>query len=73
MAKSIRSFIINAHQVGEPSYRSKKQQVWCESGTVPQEWEQVKEDESIDQAQIYTNAQSHRRADKRRILDRKGS
>jgi hypothetical protein len=73
MTKNIRSFIISTHQVGESSYHSKKQQVWCESGTIPPEWKQVKEDESIDQAQIYTNAQSHRREGTRRILDRKGS
>jgi hypothetical protein len=71
MAKIIRGFVIRAHQSGDPSYTDQKQKVWAEKGTLPEEWDQVKRDPQIDQAQIYTNAQSHRRADRRRILDQK--
>jgi hypothetical protein len=71
MTKTVRGFVIRAHQSGDPEYVDQKQKVWAEKGTLPQEWHTVKQDPQIDQAQIYTNAQSHVRGDKRRILDQK--
>lgn len=66
-----RGFVIRTHQSGDPEYADQKQKVWAPAGQLPEEWDQVKQNPQIDQAQIYTNAQSHVRADKRRILDQK--
>ncbi|MBA2391415.1 MAG: hypothetical protein H0V70_01565 [Ktedonobacteraceae bacterium] len=73
MTKTVRGYVIRSHQSGDPEYVDQKQKAWAEKGTLPVEWDQVKRDAQIDQAQIYTNAQGHRRADKRHILDQKGA
>ncbi len=71
MTKVVRGYVIRSHQVGDPEYVDQKQRVWAEKDTLPEEWHDVKQNPQIDQAQIYTNAQSHRRADRRHILDQK--
>ncbi len=69
--KTMRGFGYTIHKAGEPVYNTQNGHAWSEAGTLPAEWEAIKEDPTIDQAKLYTNAQSHRRADKRRVLDTK--
>ena len=71
MTKVLRGYGFTVHKAGEPVYQTQNGHAWSEAGTLPAEWEQIKADPTIDQAQLYTNAQSHRRADRRRILDSK--
>jgi len=72
MTRTLRGYGFTTHKVGEPVYRTENGRTWSEKGTLPEEWEQIKNDPTIDRAQIYTSAQAHRRADRRRILDSKG-
>jgi hypothetical protein len=71
MTRTLRGFGFTTHKVGEPPYRTENGHAWSEQGTLPQEWEQIKQDPSIDTARLYTSTQASRRADKRRILDTK--
>jgi hypothetical protein len=66
-----RGFVIRSHRASAGKFEDEYQKVWAEKGALPEEWNEVKASPDIDQAQIYTNAQSHVRGDKRRILDSK--
>ncbi len=71
MTKILRGFGWTVHKAGDPEYRTQNGGALSEKGTLPAQWEQIKDDPTIDQAQLYTSAQRHVRADKRRILDSK--
>jgi hypothetical protein len=72
VTKILRGFGWQAHKAGDPEWQTSNGHGWAEKGTLPEEWQAIKENPEIDQARLYTNAQSHRRADRRRILDSKG-
>jgi len=67
----MRGFGWTVHKAGEPPYHTENGTGWSEKGTLPAEWQQIKDDPTIDQAQLYTSAQRRVRADKRRFLDNK--
>jgi predicted small secreted protein len=71
MARTMRGFGWQVHRAGEPVYRTENGHGWAEKGSVPPEWEQIKDDPTIDAAKLYTSAQQRVRADRRRILDSK--
>lgn len=68
MTKTVRGFTIRVHRSGDPAYVDEKQDTWAEKGTLPQEWGQVQQDPTVDQAQLYTSAQRHVRANRRRYV-----
>lgn len=72
MTRTLRGYGFTIHKAGEPVYRTENGHAWAEAGTLPTEWQAIKDNPEIDQARLYTSAQASRRADKRRILDRKG-
>ena len=71
MTKVLRGFGWQVHRAGDPVYETQNGSGWAEKGSVPAEWEQIKQDPAIDAARLYTSAQKNVRADKRRILDSK--
>jgi hypothetical protein len=72
MTKIFRGFTIRVHRVGDPVYEDRKIDTWAEKGRLPGEWEQVKNDPDVDEAELYRSSQRRVRADRRRILDRHG-
>jgi hypothetical protein len=69
MTKILRGFTIRVHRSGDPAYVAEKQDTYAEKGTIPNEWEQVKQDPTVDHAQLYRAAQRRVRADKRHYVD----
>ncbi len=71
MTKVLRGFGWTVHKAGDPEYQTQNDSGWAEKGTRPSQWQAIKDDPTIDQARLYTSAQRHVRADRRRILDSK--
>jgi hypothetical protein len=70
--KTLRGYGWQLHRAGDPVYKTENGHGWAEAGTLPAEWQAIQDDPEIDQARLYTSAQAHRRADRRRVLDQKG-
>jgi hypothetical protein len=71
MTTVYRGFTIRFHRTGEGKFQDNYQNTWAPAGETPSEWDQIKDDPEIDQAQLYKSSQRRVRADKRKILDRK--
>ncbi len=66
--KVVRGYTIRAQHEGD-AFKSDVSRAWSPAGELPQEWQEVQQDEAVVSAEIFYSTQWSRRADKRQILD----
>ncbi len=67
MTTTKRGFYI---RVDRGNYQTELKQAWSDAGTLPAEWDQTRQDPTIQAAQIFRSTQRHRQHQKRKLLDR---
>lgn len=69
MSKLARGYDIRIQRDGS-GWLNEKHHAWGLDGNLPEEWNQIKQDQSVVQAVIFRSTQRHRRADKRRYEEK---
>ncbi len=66
MTKTVRGFFIRVVTDGQ---KTDLKHAWAETGTLPEEWDQTKQDPAVVEAQLFSSTQRHRQHQKRKIIE----
>jgi hypothetical protein len=70
MTKVVKGYVVQLRRAGQESIHRDELHIWGEPDQLPAEWEEVKNDETVEYAEIMNSSQRRVRAEKRKLLDR---
>lgn len=65
----IHGYVIQTWRSGDAWYQHSDQKAYAPKGQLPDEWEQIKQDEAVREAKIFSTTQLTKQAQKRKIAD----
>ncbi len=68
MTRTVRGYDIRIQRTGE-NWMGEVKHAWSEKGVLPQEWEAVKQDPTVEKAVIHYGTERRKQSQKRNVLD----
>ncbi len=68
MTRTVRGYDIRIQRTGE-NWMGEVKHAWSEKGILPQEWEAVKQDPTVEKAVIHYGTERRKQSQKRNVLD----